>query len=67
MLAVDPQGRTVSGEIHHAPWKLHTARLQIRENTLGAGFDLELRTQPEHVAFCGVQEAVFWRPRRGSK
>ena len=64
MFTVDPHGRTVSGEIHHPPWKLRTARLQVRENTLGAGFDLELRTQPEHVAFSDVQEAIFWRPQR---
>lgn len=62
LFAVDPRGRTVSGEIHHSPWEIQEARLQAGENTMGAAVGLELR-RPEHVVFSRMQEAVFWPPR----
>lgn len=62
LFAVDPRGRIVSGEIHHSPWEIQAARVQVRENTMGAAVGLELG-QPEHVVFSRMQEAVFWLPR----
>ena len=63
LFTLDARGRIIVGEIHHPPWEVREARLQARENTMGAGVGLELAATPEHVVFSPEQEAVFWPPR----
>ena len=63
LFSVDPRGRILLGEIHHPPWELRKARMQASENTVGAGVGLDLNRPPEHLAYSGDQQAVFWPPR----
>lgn len=64
LFTVDPRGRVVRGEIEHPPWELSSARLQARENTMGAGVGLDLRAPPEHMVYSLRQEALFQAPKR---
>lgn len=64
LFAVDSRGRVVRAEVQHPPWELSNARLQARENTMGAGFGLELRAPPDHLVFSRKQEALFEAPKR---
>lgn len=62
LFAVDERGQVVRGEIQHPPWELTGARLQARENTMGAAVGLDLRAPPEHLVFSRRQEAGFRAP-----
>lgn len=56
---LDEDGRPLRGEIHHPPWPLRPAEVDIEINTMAAEVGLELDDDPLlHLA--GRQDVVFW-------
>lgn len=50
-------------DIHHSPWQIRRARVEVHENTLASAHGLPLRGEPlAHL--CQPQDVLFWAPRR---
>ncbi len=58
-----PDGRTMTGEIHHAPWQLQPAECRIHLNSMADWLGLSLKRDPDHVRFARFQDVLIWRPR----
>jgi uncharacterized protein YqjF (DUF2071 family) len=59
LYAVDDEQRVVRADIHHAPWPLRSAEIELERNTMGQPFDLELDGDPV-VHFSARQDVVLW-------
>jgi uncharacterized protein len=64
LYTVDARGVPFRAEVDHAPWPLQMAELELRRNTLGAPFGLELAGDPSLVHFAQRLDVVGWRPQR---
>jgi uncharacterized protein YqjF (DUF2071 family) len=56
--------RVYWGEIHHDPWELQQAYVEIAANTLTDGYRLSLSKAPALVHYSRGTEAFIWRCRR---
>lgn len=56
--------RLYRSEIHHLPWDLQTAQMEIRENTMAQTAALALPPQPELAYFSRELKVLFWAPER---
>ena len=64
LYSANASGRTYRGEIHHPPWALQKAEVQLKENTMASGAGL---TQPDGLPllhFARRQTMVAWAPRQ---
>ena len=52
--------RVVFGEIHHAPWRLQHAEIELRKNSMTAGLGLDLPDAKPLCHFARYQEVVAW-------
>jgi uncharacterized protein len=59
LYTVDGEGRVHSGDIHHAPWTLQDATVEIRANTMTAPHGIDLPGAPV-AQFARRQDVVFW-------
>ena len=59
---LDRRGRPYRLEIHHPPWELQSARLQIARNTMAEVHGLVLPNHPPLVHFVTRQDMVAWPP-----
>jgi uncharacterized protein YqjF (DUF2071 family) len=60
LYAVDRRGRAGYGDIHHAPWPLQDATVEVRNNTMAMPLHIDLpRTQPV-LHFARYLEVVAW-------
>jgi hypothetical protein len=55
--------RLLRGEIHHAPWPLQDAELDIERNTMAEPLGIALRDPPADVCFAPELPVVAWRNR----
>jgi uncharacterized protein len=53
-------GEVVYGEIHHPPWALQPAEVELRVNTMTHAIGIELPEQKPIVHFARLQEVVAW-------
>lgn len=60
LYSADKRGNIYCGEIHHEPWPLQRADLELRENTLGNLLDADLSDPPESVLFSRKLNVVAW-------
>ena len=51
-------------EIHHAPWSLQRADVQIEANTMTAPLGVQLPNEHPHALFAQRMDTVVWWPRR---
>ena len=59
LYTMDTRLRVLRGDIHHRPWHLQAAELELDENTMTHGLGLELTGEPLlHLA--ERQDVVFW-------
>jgi uncharacterized protein len=59
LYTVDEQQRVQRGEIHHPPWPLQEAGVEITHNTMARQIGIELEGEPTaHYAYR--QDVVFW-------
>jgi uncharacterized protein len=59
LYTVDDAGRVFFGDIHHRPWTLADAVLDLRANTMTAPHGIALDDDPL-VQFARRQDVVFW-------
>ena len=59
LYTVDGDGRVFAGDIHHAPWTLQDADVEIRANTMTEPHGIELPGAPL-TQFARRQDVLFW-------
>lgn len=59
LYAVDGS-RVYAGEIHHDPWPLQSAQVEIAENTLTEAQGIRVQSKPDLVQYAGAQEVLIW-------
>ena len=60
LYAVDRRGRVRRGEIHHPPWPLQDAEVEIEVNTVAEAHGLTLDGAPELAHFAPRIDVVGW-------
>ncbi len=58
------KGRTYRGEIHHVPWPLQAASVQIEENSVARAAGIELPDTPDAVSFSRELKVLIWSLER---
>ncbi len=61
LYAVDRAGRLGSAEIHHAPWPLQHAEVELRVNTMTKPLNIQLPNTPPLALFARHLEVIAWR------
>ncbi len=56
--------RLYRGEIHHLPWELQEAEVELTENSMAQSAGISLPPQPELVYFARELKVLFWAPER---
>ncbi len=64
LYTTDRQGRTLRGEIRHAPWRVQMAEAEIDHESLAAAARVKLPKMPPLLHFSKVQEVVAWPVQR---
>jgi uncharacterized protein len=59
LYAVD-RGRVYAGEIHHPPWPLQNAQVEIAENSLPDAYGMRINIKPDLAQFAEAQEVLIW-------
>ena len=62
LYAVDAGGRVYRAEIHHEPWPLQSAVLNVEQNTMHRAAGLELDDVPALLSFTRRIDVVVWWP-----
>lgn len=63
LFTVDRKG-TWMGDVHHAPWQLRQAEIDIETQTLLDSHGLTVnQTQPDHVMWSSGVDSVVWTPK----
>jgi uncharacterized protein len=60
LYTVDEQLQLLRGDIHHRPWPLQPADVEITENTMARPYGIELTGDPR-VHYAERLDVVFWR------
>jgi uncharacterized protein len=60
LYSADRFGRLYRGEIHHQPWPLQRAELELEVNTMARGIGLELPDPPALLHFARELSVVAW-------
>jgi uncharacterized protein YqjF (DUF2071 family) len=56
-----PDGAPVRADIHHPPWDLQPAEVELTRNTMADPLDLRLDGHP-HALFAARQDVLIWPP-----
>jgi len=56
--------RLYRGDIHHLPWDLQEAAVDLQTNTMAQPVGLQLPTQPDLAYFARELRVLFWAPER---
>ena len=56
--------RLYRGEIHHLPWELQTATVELAENSMARTAGIALPAEPEVAYFSRELKVLFWAPER---
>lgn len=60
LYALDRAGRLAYAEIHHAPWPLQPAEVELRVNTMTDPLEIKLPNTPPLAHFAWYLEVVAW-------
>lgn len=60
LYAIDTNRRVYRAEIHHRPWSLHPAELEIEQDTMAEAAGLTLPPEPRRLAFSRRIDVVVW-------
>ncbi|MEM7307680.1 MAG: DUF2071 domain-containing protein [Planctomycetota bacterium] len=60
LYSADRRGRLCRGDIHHEPWPLRPARVELRSNTLAAPLGVRLPDTEPLAHFAGELDVVAW-------
>jgi uncharacterized protein YqjF (DUF2071 family) len=61
LYTLNRQGQVLCGEIHHQPWPLQPAEVEIHENEMTADIGLDLVAEPSCLHFAHRLDVVAWR------
>jgi uncharacterized protein YqjF (DUF2071 family) len=64
LYALDNARRVHRAEIHHHPWPLQPAELEIERDTMAVAAGLPLAGEPARVSFSRRLDVVVWAPER---
>lgn len=64
LYTLSPQGEVQVSDIHHLPWPLQEAELQLDTNTMTNYHGFELRGSPAIVTYSKRLEVLFWALRK---
>jgi uncharacterized protein YqjF (DUF2071 family) len=56
--------RLYRGEIHHLPWDLQPATVEVQENTMAQPLGITLPNEPKLTSFARELKVLFWAPER---
>jgi uncharacterized protein YqjF (DUF2071 family) len=62
LYTIDARGRVLRGDIHHHPWPLQPARVDLAVNRMGNQVGLDLSGEPL-LHYSGRQDTVLWALR----
>lgn len=65
LVAADPKGRLVRGDVFHQPWPLQEAEGSIEHNSLAQGWGLQLGTDAESILYAESLPVIAGWPRYG--
>jgi uncharacterized protein YqjF (DUF2071 family) len=60
LYTTDRRGRVLRGDVHHPPWPLQPARLEVVRNTMARHIGIELDDDPALLHLAHRQDVVFW-------
>jgi hypothetical protein len=60
----DAAGALYRGEIHHLPWLLQAASVDLRRNTMAAAAQIPLPITPPRVSFAKRLDVLVWANER---
>lgn len=63
LYAQRPDGRIARVDVHHVPWPLQRAELELRHSTMAAPWSLALQEPPALVHFASRVDVVVWAPQ----
>lgn len=66
MYMLDPLGRVLRGDIHHAPWPLQRAEAEVAECTMLDWLGLRQNREPDHLLYARRIEVPAWWPVRAT-
>jgi uncharacterized protein len=64
LYAVDRNQRVYRAEIHHLPWPLQPAQLDIDANSMAIAAGITLPNEPPRLSFAGRIDVAVWAPVR---
>jgi uncharacterized protein YqjF (DUF2071 family) len=64
LYSVSPRGRTYRADIHHLPWPLQAAEVEIEINTMAEPLRLALPNSPALANFSRLLKVLVWAPER---
>jgi uncharacterized protein YqjF (DUF2071 family) len=64
LYALDTARRVYRTEIHHHPWPLQPAEVEIERDTMAAAAGLTLPMEPTRLSFSRRLDVVVWAPER---
>ncbi len=56
--------RLYRGEIHHLPWEMQEAKMELGENSMAQTAGITLPPQPDVAHFARELKVLFWAPER---
>jgi uncharacterized protein YqjF (DUF2071 family) len=62
LYSVDQDGRLYRAEIHHPPWPLQRAEVEVDRNTMAVGLGARLDAQPALAHFARTLDVRVWSP-----
>ena len=62
-----PSGDILTVEIHHGPWPLQVAKMEIDVNTVGSAQGIPLAGEPALLHFSRRQDVIVWPLRRAEQ
>jgi uncharacterized protein YqjF (DUF2071 family) len=63
LYAVDDSERVYRAEIHHRPWSLRPALMEIDVNTMATAASIVLPAAPPRVSYAHRLDVVVWLPQ----
>lgn len=63
-LYVVTRKRLYRGDIHHLPWELQPAEVNVEVNTMAETAGLKLPSEPDQASFAREVKVLFWAPER---
>jgi uncharacterized protein YqjF (DUF2071 family) len=64
LYALDTSRRVFRAEIHHHPWPLQPAELEVERDTMAAAAGLTLSSEPPRLSFSRRLDVLVWAPER---